>query len=80
MKNYNQEKDGAVVAIRICGDISPKAILAFAFGGSAEIEWTNVDERSKYESGINGYTFYFDERTKDYGMGFEQFIKEKITD
>lgn len=80
MKNYNPEKDGTVVAIRICGDILPKAILAFSFGGSAEIEWTNVDERRKYESEINGYTLYFDERTKDYGRGFEQFIKEKITD
>lgn len=80
MENYNPQIDGAVVAIRIYEDIFPKATLAFAFGGSVEIEWGKPSERNKYASGINAYTLYFDERAKELGRTFDSFIKEKITD
>lgn len=63
---YDPMKDGAVVAIRIYfeGDRNPMAQLAFAFGGTATIDWVNPDQRKVYESGINGYTLIYDEREK----------------
>lgn len=74
--NYDPVKDGAVVAIRIYGAESPKAVLVFAFGGSVEIEWTVITEKQKYEKGISGYTYIFDERPDAIGRDFESFIKE----
>lgn len=72
---YDPLRDGAVVAIRIYGTGSPKAVLAFAFGGSVEIEWSVVSEREKYKSGINAYTYIFDERPEMIGRTFESFLK-----
>lgn len=74
---YNPLKDGVVVAIRIYGTKSPRAVLAFAFGGIADIEWDVVSERVKYEKGINAYTYVFDERPSKIGRTFESFIREK---
>lgn len=78
MMNYNPTKDGAVVAIRIYEkeDATPLAELAFAFGGSTVIEWTNVTHRNRFKSGINGYTFIFDERVNP--RRFEDFLKPKM--
>ena len=65
---YDPRKHGAVVAIRIFMDeeknISPLAELAFAYGGTAVIDWVNPVQREKYMSGINGYTLIYDERPK----------------
>jgi len=71
---YIPSKDGAVTAIRIYyeNDRTSMAELAFAFGGTATIEWTNVDERNIYLSGMNGYTFVFDEREKG---DFQCFVR-----
>lgn len=77
-RNYDPKKDGAVVAIRIFEDTnnpwSPKAEIAFAFGGTAMIEWTCPDEREPFLAGINGYTFIFDERKKH---EFKDFVKPR---
>lgn len=64
--NYSPEKNGAVVAIRIfySHDRQPMAQLAFAFGGTATINWTCPAERERFAEGINGYTFIYDERAK----------------
>jgi len=63
---YNPSVNGAVVAMRIFfgNDRVPMAELAFAYGGTQTIEWTNVDQRMVYSSGINGYTLIYDERDK----------------
>lgn len=73
---YDPPKDGAITAIRIyfMHDRIPMADLAFAFGGMATIEWTNVVQRENYKSGINGYTYVFDEREKP---DFNSFVKQK---
>ena len=64
MENYTPEKHGIVTAIRLFyeNDRQPMAELAFCFGGTDIIEWTNISQREKYSKGINGYTFFFDER------------------
>ena len=74
--SYDPTKNGAVTAIRIFygEDRTPMAELAFAFGGTATIEWTNVEMRKKYIEGINGYTFFFDERDK---ASFLSFVKKR---
>lgn len=76
MFKYEPSKDGAITAIRIyyMNDRTPMADLAFAFGGMATIEWTNVVQRESYKSGINGYTYVFDEREKS---NFNSFVKQK---
>lgn len=75
---YEPLKDGSVTAIKIYNNgVYPMAVLAFAFGGSVEIQWNIVEEREKYAAGINGYTLMYDERTTEYGRTFESFIKEK---
>ena len=76
MENYSPEKHGIVTAIRIFyeKDRQPMAELTFCFGGTDIIEWTNVNQREKYSKGINGYTFFFDERQKN---TFESFKKIK---
>lgn len=73
---YNSTINGAVNAIRIFygENQTPMAELAFAFGGTATIEWTNVEMRKKYIEGINGYTFFFDERDK---ASFLSFVKKR---
>ncbi len=75
-KTYEPSKDGAITAIRIFyeNDRTSMAELAFAFGGTVVIEWTNVDQRNTYKKGINGYTFVFDEREKG---DFNSFVKQK---
>lgn len=67
LKAYDPTINGAVVAIRIyLKDYhSPMAELAFAFGGTVTIEWDNVIQRKKYESGINAYTLIFDTRVHE---------------
>lgn len=74
MDNYSVEKNGAVVAMRIFLEDSrkPMAELAFAYGGTATIDWTNVAEREKYKEGINGYTLIYDERPK---ADFSSWVK-----
>ena len=74
MENYIPEKHGIVTAIRLFyeNDRQPMAELAFCFGGTDIIEWTNISQREKYSKGINGYTFFFDERKKN---TFESFKK-----
>lgn len=75
---YYPPRDGAVVAIRIfyAEDMhSPMATLAFAFGGTTTIEWDNINQRKKYEAGINGYTAIFDDRFKD--TTFQDFVRRK---
>lgn len=62
---YNLTKDGTVIGIRIYfkkNTFTPLADLKFAFGGTATIDWCNVNQRREYESGINGYTLFYDER------------------
>lgn len=81
MKNldYTPEKYGAVVAIRIFfeNDRQPMAELAFAFGGTAIINWICPSERKKFESGINGYTLVYDERPK---ADFSNWVKPYYKD
>lgn len=64
--NYDPILHGDVEVIRIFYSKNClKDILAelrFCFGGSTIIEWTNPDEREKFEEGINGYTLFLDER------------------
>lgn len=64
--NYNPILHGDVEVIRIFySENCLKDILAelrFCFGGTTIIEWTNPDEREKFEEGINGYTLFLDER------------------
>ena len=74
MFKYEPMKDGAVVAIRIYfeGDRNPMAQLAFTFGGTATINWVNVEQRKVYESGINGYTLIYDERPKKF---FQEWVR-----
>lgn len=62
---YNVNEQGVITAIRIFykeDGVTPMAELVFALGGSVTIEWTNAKIRKEYEKGINGYTFFFDER------------------
>jgi len=74
MENYTPEKHGIVTAIRIFyeKDRQPMAELAFCFGGTDIIEWTKSFIKEKYIKGINGYTFFFDERQTG---NFESFKK-----
>lgn len=74
---YDPLRDGAVVAIKIYGIPTPRAILAFAFGGTVDVEWNIVSEREKYEKGINSYTYVFDERPAEIGRTFDSFVKNK---
>lgn len=66
MFKYDPTKHGAVVAIRIFfrEDRNPMAEMAFAFGGTAIIDWVNPNQRNVYAAGINGYTLIYDERPK----------------
>ena len=59
---YNVNKHGAVVAIKITDDF--KAEIRTAFGFTKTINWTNVAARKEFETGINGYTLFYDERRK----------------
>ena len=64
---YNPTEHGVITAIKIFeGDDghTPMATLAFAFGGTATIEWANVEQREAYASGINAYTLMYDMREK----------------
>ena len=74
MKDYSPEKHGIVTAIRLFyeKDRQSMAELVFCFGGTDIIEWTNISQREKYSKGINGYTFFFDERQIG---NFESFKK-----
>ena len=76
---YNPTIHGAVVAIRIyfMDDRNPMADLAFAFGGTVTIEWTNVTQREKYSKGITGYTLIYDLRPKD---SFSAWVKPYYKD
>ena len=48
------------------------AELAFAFGGTCIIDWTNIILRERFKKGITGYTLIYDTRITDY----EETIKE----
>ena len=74
--SYDPEIYGAVVAIHIWlkDGYQPMADLTFAFGGMKTIEWDNIDEREKYQRGINAYTIIYDDRTK---LPFEAHIRER---
>lgn len=64
---YSPSKYGCIIAIRIylVDYHIPMADLVFAYDGRyTTIEWANIYHRSKYESGINGYTLIYDERPK----------------
>lgn len=76
-KKYDPTIDGAVVAIKISDTLPVKATLAFAFGGTVEIEWDRVDQRETYSAGINAYTVIYDERCAKYNRTFESFVREK---
>lgn len=74
-RKYEPYIDGVVMAIRIyystTGEIM--ADLVFSYGGKETIEWTNVAQREHFNSGINGYTLYYDEREK---VNFSSFAKQ----
>lgn len=72
---YNPTIHGAVNAIRITEEAGclPIAELVFAFGDSVKIAWSNSEERSKYEAGINAYTLIYDERIRN--IPYERFLK-----
>lgn len=74
---YDPLRDWAVAAIKIYGMTPTRAILAFAFGGTVDVEWNIVSEREKYAKGINSYTYVFDERPAEIGRTFESFVKNK---
>lgn len=63
---YDPMERGAVIAIHIWlkDGYQPMAELAFAFGGTAVIQWDNVYARDEYASGINAYTIIYDDRTE----------------
>ena len=66
-EKYDPVEKGAVIAIRIYyaeNGFTPMADLALAFGDKVTIEWDVPAEREVYESGINAYTLYYDERPK----------------
>ena len=75
-RKYDMARDGIVNAVRIYykngHGPTPYADLAFAYGGMVTIQWTNVEQRTEYMQGINGYTLFYDEREK---AGFDMFIK-----
>lgn len=83
--NYDPILHGDVEVIRIFySENCLKDILAelrFCFGGTTIIEWTNPDEREKFEEGINGYTLFLDERVvvDNYKAG-ELLSDENISD
>ena len=74
--DYDPKIYGAVVAIHIWlkDGYQPMADLTFAFGGRKTIEWDNINEREKYQRGINAYTIIYDDRTK---LPFESHIRER---
>ena len=83
--NYDPILHGDVEVIRIfysencLNDIL--AELRFCFGGTTIIEWTNPDEREKFEEGINGYTLFLDERViVDNYKAEEMFSDENISE
>ena len=63
-EKYDIKKHGAVIGIRIyyINDHIPMADIRTAFGFENTIEWTCPTEREEFQSGINGYTFFKDER------------------
>lgn len=71
---YRPEFDGAVTAVKIYlkDGYKPMAKLAFAFGGIFVFEWDRCDIREIFESGINAYTIFYDERTE---RPFSDWIK-----
>lgn len=83
--DYDPDHHGPVEVIRIFySENDPKDILAelkFCFGGSTIIEWTNPDEREKFEEGINGYTLFLDERVVVDNYKAEELLSdENISD
>lgn len=72
--DYTPEKYGIVEAVKIFYGKAcwPYATLAFAYGGTATIDWANVKEREKYSRGINAYTLFIDERVKN---KFEDYVR-----
>ena len=72
--DYTPEKYGIVIAIKIFDREKcwPYATLAFAFGGTVTIDWTNVKEHEKYLRGINACTLFIDERVKN---KFEDYVR-----
>lgn len=72
-EKYDPRTKGTVTAIKIFLDgATPRATLAFAFGGYVTIAWNNVEEREQYMAGINAYTLIYDERPK---RQFEDWLK-----
>lgn len=74
---YNPTEHGAVNAIKIFtadNGHTPMATLAFAFGGTATIEWANVKQREVYAAGINAYTLMYDER-REKPLSFRDNVK-----
>lgn len=55
-----------VIAIRIYLGLNntPMADLKMADGVCETIQWTDVKQRKQFESCINGYTLFYDERPK----------------
>lgn len=57
-----------IVAVRIYfstyNNCTPMADLKFADGVKETIEWTNVKQRKEFLPYINGYTLFYDERSK----------------
>lgn len=72
--DYTPEKYGIVVAVKIFYGKAcwPYATLAFAYGRTVTIDWTNVKEREKYSKGINAYTLFIYERVKN---KFEDYVR-----
>ena len=71
---YDVSRDGVISAVRIYykNGSTPYADLALAYGSMVTIQWTSVEQRREYMSGINGYTLFYDEREK---AEFDTFIK-----
>lgn len=59
---YDVNKHGVVIVIKITNNF--KAEIKTAFGFTKTIDWINIVERKNFESGINGYTLFYDERPK----------------
>ena len=73
---YNPTEHGAITAIKIFtadDGHTPMATLAFAFGGTATIEWADAKQREIYASGINAYTLMYDNRDKP--LSFKDNVK-----
>ena len=76
---YDPIRHGNITAIKIYnGPESPRPLARLVFASNRNdeiIDWTDVNQRAEYQSGINGYTLIYDER--DNKPVFESLTKPK---